>query len=93
MITLNTIIEEEKTKGQEYLDSAINNREKALYLEDVLDTVITSAMQRAYEAGQSEERAKIREALRKGGISSDCIYQDEIDGILAMLTPDKQTEV
>ncbi len=32
---------------------------------------------------EKELKIEIREKLRKGGISSDCIYQDEIDAILS----------
>lgn len=77
MTTLNTIIEEEKEKARkQFDDSPVSLRIDALEryahvhgwfqfegrtIQDEIDTIVTTAMQRAYEAGQSEERAKIRE--------------------------------
>ncbi len=39
-----------------------------------------------------EREKEIREKLRKGGISSDCVYQDEIDEILSLLAIDEPVE-
>ena len=57
MTTLNTIIEEEKKVARRLFDLTLDCK---LVPKDIEDA-ITTAMQRAYEAGQSEERAKAYE--------------------------------
>ena len=85
MTTLNTIIEEEKKKARkQFDDSPVSLRIDALEsyahvhgwsqfegrtIQDEIDTIVTTAMQRAYEAGQESdplkgERRRVIEMIR-----------------------------
>ena len=61
MTTINTIIEEEKKEAYKKF------REMTQYEvwcpRSYIDTLLTTAMQRAYEAGQREERANVQESF------------------------------
>ena len=84
MTPLNTIIEEEVDNlfDTEY----ITGKQPNLTKENV-----TTAMQRAYEAGQSEERAKIREEV-EGLLKTEYnIDFRTIEKVLAKLTESDKT--
>lgn len=83
MTPLNTIIEEERKAIAENIYKRIEN--DPLW-ENWLRQSITTAIQRAYEAGQSEERAKIRESFNEWNKSTEDI-QDWADRVL---TPDNK---
>lgn len=61
MTTLNTIIEEEKKTLN--IDAYRGSEGGMVVPYDTAIDILTTAMQRAYEAGQSEERARIRESF------------------------------
>jgi len=72
MTTLNTIIEEEKKAFAEKIDTICKQADlyqtKAGYpvntpAKTLILSLFTTAIQRAYEAGQSEKQARIRESF------------------------------
>lgn len=70
MTNLNTIIEEEKKVARRLFDLTLDCK---LVPKDIEDA-ITTAMQRAYEAGQREEQERVREmaeALRTDPEAND----------------------
>ena len=51
-----------------------------LAIDEIME-ILTSSLTEAYNLRDKE----IREILKKGGVSSDCIYQNEIDDLLTQL--------
>lgn len=82
MTPLNTIIEEEKKRAREKL-LAVTSSGDVWNTDDFANELLTTAMQRAYEAGQSGERAKIRESFDEWNKSTEDIH-DWADRMLSL---------
>lgn len=76
MTPLETLIADEKKKARTETQSHCQKGYEGILQQEVIDgtvsywgkrtdTLLTTAMQRAYEAGQSEERARIRESFNE----------------------------